>query len=144
MNVDKQNKFSAKHGPDAAPDRFIEEEILKQGKNKKIPCAVAFEIARMLQVSPNAVGMTADLMNFKLTKCQLGLFGYQPQKKIVKQPDRISEDLKNAIADQLVQGRLSCRNAWDIASGLKVGKMKVSGACEAMDVKIKACQLGAF
>jgi hypothetical protein len=144
MNIDKRNKFSAKHGPDATPDRFIEEEILKQGKNSEIPCAVAFEIARTLQVLPDAVGMTVDLMNFKLTKCQLGLFGYQPQKKIVKHPDRVTEDLKNAIADQRVQGRLSCRSAWDIASGLKVGKMKVSGACEAMDVKIKDCQLGAF
>ena len=144
MNVDKRNEFSAKHGPDAAPDRFIEEEILKQGENKKIPCAAAFEIARTLQVSPDTVGMTIDLMNFKLTKCQLGLFGYQPQKKIIKQLDRVTEDLKNAIADQLVQGRLSCRNAWDIASGLKVGKMKVSGACEAMDVKITGCQMGAF
>ena len=144
MNVEKPHKFPEKHGPDATPDRFIEEEILKKGKNKKIPCAVAFEIARTLQVSPDAVGMTADLMNFRLTKCQLGLFGYQPQKKIVKHPDRVTEDLKNAIADQLVQGRLSCRRAWDIASGLKVGKMKVSGACEAMDVKITGCQLGAF
>lgn len=144
MSIDKGNKFSAKHGPDATPDHFIEEEILKQGKNKEIPCAVAFEIAGTLQVSPDAVGMTADLMNFKLIKCQLGLFGYQPQKKIAKHPDRITEDLKNAIADQLVQGRLSCRSAWDIASGLKIGKMKVSGACEAMDVKIKDCQIGAF
>jgi hypothetical protein len=144
MNVDKRNKFSEKHGSDATPDRFIEEEILKQGKNKKLPCAVAFEISRTLKVSPDAVGMTADLMNFKLTKCQLGLFGYQPQKKIVKHPDRVTEDLKNAIADQLVQGRLSCQRAWDIASGLKIGKMKVSGACEAMDIKITGCQLGAF
>jgi len=144
MNNDKRKKFSAKHGPDATPDRFIEEEILTHGKNKELPCAVAFEISRTLKVSPDAVGMTADLMNFKLTKCQLGLFGYQPQKKIVKHPDRVTEDLKNAIADQLVQGRLSCRRAWDIASGLKIGKMKVSGACEAMDIKITECQLGAF
>jgi hypothetical protein len=144
MSIGKGEKFSAKHGPDATPDHFIEEEILKQVKNKEIPCAVAFEIAGTLQVSPDAVGMTADLMDFKLIKCQLGLFGYQPQKKITKQPDRITEDLKNAIGDQLVQGRLSCRSAWDIASDLKIGKMKVSGACEAMDVKIKDCQLGAF
>jgi hypothetical protein len=144
MNVEKPHKFSEKHGPDATPDRFIEEEILTHGKNKEIPCAVAFEIARKLKVNPDAVGMTADLMNFKLTKCQLGLFGYQPQKKIVEHPDRVTEDLKNAIANQLVQGRLSCRRAWDIASGLKIGKMKVSGACEAMDINIMGCQLGAF
>ena len=144
MNINKRKKFSAKHGSDATPDRFIEEEILKQGKNKEIPCSVAFEIAKTLKVTPDAVGMTADLINFKLTKCQLGLFGYRPQKKIVEHPDRITENLKNAIADKLVHGRLSCRRAWDIASDFKIGKMKVSGACEAMDVKITGCQLGAF
>jgi len=55
-----------------------------------------------------------------------------------------SEDLKDAISDALIQGRLSCKNAWDIASRFKVHKMKVSGACEAMGIKIKHCQLGAF
>jgi hypothetical protein len=144
MNVEKRSKFSEKHDPDATPDRLIEKEILTHGKNKEIPCAVAFEIARTLAVSPEAVGITADLMNFKLTKCQLGLFGYRPRKKIVERPDRVTEELKNAISDRLVQGRLSCRKAWDIASGLKMGKMKVSGACEAMDIKITGCQLGAF
>ena len=144
MNADKPSKFSAKHGPDAAPDRVIEEEILKRGKNREIPCAVAFEIASTLQVSPDAVGMTADLMNVKLTKCQLGLFGYRPRKKLVEHPDHVPESLKTAISDRLVQGRLSCRKAWDIASELKIGKMEVCGACEAMAIKITGCQLGAF
>jgi hypothetical protein len=83
-------------------------------------------------------------MNFKLTKCQLGLFGYQPKKKIIKPQDNINEDVKDAVSDALVQGRLSCKRAWDIASRLQVSKMTVSSACEAMKVKIKDCQIGAF
>ena len=144
MSLRKGNKFSSKHGPDAKPDKSIKDEILKLTKNEKIPCAVAFEIAKTLQMSPETVGKTADLMNFKLIKCQLGLFGYQPQKKIVKFQDSIKVDVKDAVSDALVQGRLSCKRAWDIASRLNVSKMTVSGACEAMGVKIKDCQLGAF
>ncbi len=144
MNLHGGKNFSEKHGPDAKPDKSIKDEMLKQTKNKAVPCAVAFEIAKVLQVSPDAVGKTADLMNFKLTKCQLGLFGYQPHKKIVAPQDSIKEDLKDAISDALVQGRLSCEHAWDIASRLHVSKMTVSGACEAMGIKIKDCQLGAF
>jgi hypothetical protein len=72
------------------------------------------------------------------------LFGYQPQKKIVKPQDSIKTDVKDAISDALFQGRLSCKDAWDIASRLNVGKMTVSSTCEAMEVKIKGCQLGAF
>jgi hypothetical protein len=97
-----------------------------------------------LQISPKKVGKTADLMNFKLTKCQLGLFGYQPHKKIVKPLDSINVDLKDAVSDALVQERLSCMQAWDIASRLQVSKMTVSGACETMGIKIKDCQIGAF
>jgi len=144
MSLRKGKNFSPKHGPDEKPDTLIKNEILKQTKNEKVPCAVAFNISKTLQISPETVGKTADLMNFRLTKCQLGLFGYQPKKKIVKPQDSIKVDVKDAVSDALVQGRLSCKRAWDIASRLHVSKMTVSGACEAMGVKIKSCQLGAF
>lgn len=144
MGLPKGKKFSEKHGSNSKPDRLIKDEILKQTKNEEIPCAVAFEVARRLQISPDAVGKTADLMNFKLIKCQLGLFGYQPQKKVVKSIDKVDEALKDAIRGARVQERLSCKSAWDISSRLKIGKMKVSGACETLGIKIKDCQLGAF
>jgi len=144
MSLRKGKSFSTKHGPDEKPDTSIKNEILKQTKNEKIPCAVAFEISKALQISPEKVGKTADLMNFKLTKCQLGLFGYQPQKKIVKSHNSPNVDVKDAVSAALVQGRLSCKRAWDIASRLHVSKMTVSSACETMGVKIKDCQLGAF
>ncbi len=144
MSLRKGKTFSTKHGSDEKPDTSIKNEILKRTQNEKIPCAVAFEIAKALQISPEKVGKTADLINFKLTKCQLGLFGYQPQKKIVKPQDSINVDVKNAVFDALVQERLSCKQAWDIASRLQVSKMTVSGACETMGVKIKNCQIGAF
>ena len=144
MSLRKGKTFSTKHGPDEKPDTSIKNEILKQTKNEKVPCAVAFEIAKALQISPETVGKTADLMNFKLTKCQLGLFGYQLQKNIGKPQNDIKVEVKDAVSDALVQGRLSCKRAWDIASRLNVSKMTVSSACEAMGVKIKDCQLGAF
>ena len=144
MSLRKSKSFSTKHGPDEKPDNSIKNEILKRTKNDKIPCAVAFNISKTLQISPEKVGKTADLMNFKLTKCQLGLFGYQPQKKIVKSQDSLNVDVKDAVSVSLVQGRLSCKRAWDIASRLNVSKMTVSSACETMGVKIKDCQLGAF
>ncbi|MEJ2167239.1 MAG: hypothetical protein P8X90_17055 [Desulfobacterales bacterium] len=144
MKLKKGETYSKKHGPDALPDLSIKNEILKRTRNEKIPCTVAFETSEALQVSPKEVGKTADLMNFKLTKCQLGLFGYQPQKKIVKPQDTIEENLKDAISQSLSQGKLSCKDAWEIASRFNIGKMAVSGACETMGIKIKDCQLGAF
>jgi len=144
MNLQNDKRFLQKHGPDAQPDRVIKNEMLKRTHKNEVPCAVAFEIAKKLQVSPEAVGMTADLINYRLVKCQLGLFGYHPKKKIVTPQDTVTEDLKNAISEALVQGRLSCKSAWDIATRFNVHKMKISGACEAMGIKINVCQLGAF
>ena len=49
----------------------IKNEIINRSKDNKIPCAVAFEIAKELEVSTDAVGMTVDLINYRQVKCQL-------------------------------------------------------------------------
>jgi putative aminopeptidase FrvX len=78
-----------------------------------------------------------------LAKCQLGLFGYTPKKKIVKsQPP--TPKLKQLIIAKQKDNRLGCSAAWEIAADLNLSKMAVSGACEALNIRIKPCQLGAF
>ena len=81
---DKKTNFSDKYGPEAKPDSKIEKRIEKRAKMEELACAVAFDIADELGVSPRQVGKTADLMEYRLVKCQLGLFGYKPEKAIVK------------------------------------------------------------
>jgi len=125
-------------------DSLIEAEILKRAKNNELPCAVAFEIAADLEITADSVGISADLINFRLTKCQLGLFGYHPKKKIVKSLSPVDPDLETAIMDARTNDILPCKSAWNIASRFNIRKMTVSGACEALKVKIKPCQLGAF
>lgn len=144
MTDQKNNQFAAKHQNKAQINNIIKNEILKQNKDGKLPCFVAFKIANELRVSPAEVGKTVDLLNFRLTKCQLGLYGYQPKKKKVKPKMPSDQALKNAITDALVDGKLPCISAWEIASGFNIHKMAVSCACEAMNIKITKCQLGAF
>ena len=144
MSIQKDKKFRAKHEPDVKPDSLIKDKIGKYIKNDELSCAVGFEVAKELKVSPGEIGNTLDLLNFKLIKCQLGLFGYKPKKKIVKPQDSMNKDLKDTISNALVDGKLSCKSAWDIASRFNVHKMTVSCICEAMKIKISNCQLGAF
>jgi len=144
VNLHHRKRFYKKYGPDARSDVAIENEIIKRAKNSQLPCAVAFEIVKNLGVSADQVGMNVDFLNIRLTKCQLGLFGYEPDKKIVKPQNEIKPDLKDAILNTLTDEKLSCKNAWEIASRLNVGKMTVSGTCETLKLKIKPCQLGAF
>jgi hypothetical protein len=90
------------------------------------------------------VGKTADLLNMKLVKCQLGLFGYTPEKKIVKPKAASTIKLESAIQDSLAEGALPCAKAWEIARNFDISKMTVSAVCEQLKIKIKPCQLGAF
>lgn len=138
------NKFSQKHGPDAKPDKLIKEEVLKHAVNGKLPCFVAFKIAAELGVLPADVGKTVDLLNLRLAKCQLGLYGYQPKKRKVKPKMPSDQTLINTITDSLINGKLPCKKVWEIASSFNIHKLAVSCACEALNIRIIECQLGAF
>ena len=136
--------FTKKHGDKAKPEPAIQQEIENRTKDGKLACAVAFDIAAKLGVEAGAVGQTVDLMNVRLVKCQLGLFGYQPEKKIVKPLEEANPAIVEAIRSGLEAERLPCSTAWEIAKRFEVRKMTVSGVCEANGIKIKPCQLGAF
>jgi hypothetical protein len=120
-------------------------EALKPAIEKgELPCAMAFKLASELQKPPSEIGAAADLLDIRLVKCQLGLFGYSPEKKIVKAAAAVEPGLEDAIRNHLEDGRLPCRAAWRVAEAFKIPRMGVSAACEALGVKIKPCQLGAF
>jgi len=145
MQAEKKSDFSKKHPKEAVPDATIRAEIEKRLKGKdKLPCAVAFAIAKDIRRLPKEVGNTADLLGIHLSKCQLGLFGYLPEKKIVAPVGHVDGALREAILGALRDGRLPCEAAWSIAEALEISKMTVSAACDTMKIKITACQLGAF
>ena len=52
----------------------LELEIQDSLVDGKLPCAVAFGIAKKLKVSPRQVGDTASKLNIKIKSCQLGCF----------------------------------------------------------------------
>ena len=110
----------------------------------KISCAEASRIAGQLQVSMADVGVTIDLLEIYLNKCQLGLFGYSPKKMIVKAAENVTPGLEAAIRKALVRERLPCLSAWKIAAETGRTRMAISSACEKLKIKIKPCQLGAF
>jgi hypothetical protein len=133
MQLKEGQKFSDKHGAGVRVNELIKEKLISQTKNNELACAKAFKIADELNVSAAEVGKTADLLEMRLVKCQLGLFGYKPEKKIVKPKAALNPKLE-----------LSCAKAWEIARDFDIPKMAVSAVCEQLKVKIRHCQLGAF
>jgi hypothetical protein len=144
MSAAGKKDFRNKHDANQVPDATVRAEIEKRIKEKELSCSAAFEISKATGISIDRIGQTADLLQIRLTKCQLGLFGYEPNKKIVHPHSNVDPVLSQAVSDALTEGKLTCRAAWKIASALKIPRLSVGNACEAMKIKIKSCQLGAF
>jgi len=118
----------------------IKEKISKN----RISCAEAHGIAVNLKVDPADVGTAIDLLEVRIIKCQLGLFGHGKEKNIPSLSDQINPEIKSAIKSSLVNDRLACLTAWEIAKRFNVSKPTISAVCEVMKIKISPCQLGAF
>jgi len=87
MTHKDQGRFFAKHPPNMQVNEDLKKEILEQAKNNRISCKKAEEISRELGFSLEETGRTIDMVNIKITKCQLGLFGYgEEHQKLFNQP----------------------------------------------------------
>ena len=144
MTHKDKGHFAAKHPQGAVVSDELRQAIEKKSRNHSITCAAAHDIARNLIISPMEVGKAIDLLEYHIRKCQLGLFGYHPEKKIVKPAAHVPSDLKNSIFTHLQNGRLSCAKAWELAEVMELSRLKFCGTCETLNIKISPCQLGAF
>jgi len=136
--------FAAKRSPDETLDPRVAAAIQEQAVKKEYSCLQAEELAVHLQIGIEKVGVALDLLEIRMVSCQLGLFGYAPESRIVRPAASVSPDMEDAIRQALVNGRLPCLAAWAIAERKGTSRMAVSSACEALKIKIKPCQLGAF
>ncbi|MEW6078875.1 MAG: hypothetical protein AB1724_13750 [Thermodesulfobacteriota bacterium] len=144
MTHQDAGKYSAKHPAGTKYDPAIETAIRERAENGKVTCAAAHGIADHFRVPPSEVGKTIDLMEYRIVRCQLGLFGYSPEKKVVTAAREAPAALHQRLQQSVVDGKVSCLTCWDIARDLGVNKMDVSSACELLKIKISPCQLGAF
>ena len=138
------NHYAKKHGPDAVADEKIADALQQRAAQGTLSCAVAFEVAENLHKTPAVIGRTADILELRLVKCQLGLFGHGPKKAPATPLESVSSQIQESIRNELEGGRLPCKNAWKIAKAFGTHKMKIAAACDAMGIKIGPCQLGAF
>ena len=136
--------YAAKH-PGGKIDKVIADAIAGKEKEGRITCAAAHAIAKKQACSPQVVGMNIDLLEKRIRRCQLGLFGYGVKnKKTVKPAAMVTENLKTAIREAIDDNRITCQAAWEVAKKMSLTKLEVSSACEAMEIRLSKCQLGAF
>ena len=115
-----------------------------RAQDGRLRCAEAFRIAEELGVAPWVVGQAATVLEVRLTRCQLGLFGHGEQKSVVEPAEEVAPELEQAIREGLILGRLPCAVAWAIAARFGMPKLHVANAAEGLGVRLGQCQLGAF
>lgn len=144
MTHEDAGHYASKH-PSGTIDPRIAEAIATKEKDDRVTCAAAHAIATSLSVSPQVVGMNIDLLEKRIHHCQMGLFGHEPEtSKQVKPAKKVSEELEQAIKAAMDNDRITCAAAWQVAESMGISKMELASACEALGIKIKKCQLGAF
>ncbi|MFH2092366.1 MAG: hypothetical protein ABIJ31_08380 [Pseudomonadota bacterium] len=126
------------------PDLHIQTKLTPFIKNNRIDCARAHQAARQLNIDPLEIGQQLDLLNAKIIHCQLGLFGYDTQKKQLDPTVQISLILDTKISAAQTDSRISCLKCWQLAKELSISRLDIASVCEKKGLKIKPCQLGAF
>ena len=113
-----------------------------------LPCAQAFAIAQALALDPLAVGRAADEAGIRISRCQLGLFGYgakaEGKHKIVHAVDNVPENLAALLRAGAESRDISCAAVWHVAAELHLSRLEAAGAVEAMGLRVSPCQLGCF
>ena len=125
MSKTQGEGYASKHPSSAVLEKNLAAALEKEIHNGRISCAAAHGVAQRLARPPADIGRALDLMEIRLSRCQLGLFGYQPENRIVKKADHWDAGLEKEIRAALRDGRLPCIEAWDIANRCQIGRAHV-------------------
>lgn len=140
-----EGHYAQKHADQAQLNQGLADAIRKCSVGGTVSCTAAFRIVEELNIKPSEVGQSLDLLEMKIVTCQLGLFGHEGGKRLIVEPaETVPPELEEALRAGLVNGRLPCATAWNIAKQFDLPKMKITSACEKLNLRISQCQLGTF
>ena len=112
-------------------------------------CEAAHRIAGELGVEPLFVGKQADEIGVRISRCQLGLFGYAAEKgmpgyRLVTKLADPSEAAAAAVRRAADQGKIPCLTLWRLAAEHGLTKQDMGNVAETLQIKVSPCQLGFF
>ena len=129
-------------------DQRLHQAMIERLQDGKLPCNRAFALAQALDVEPLTVGLTANETGIRVSRCQLGLFGYGPKAegkhKIVHAMDEVPERLAARLRAAADGDAITCEAIWKVADGLGYKRIEASSAVEAMGLRVSRCQLACF
>ena len=122
----------------------IEKQITDSLTDGRLPCPVAFSVARKVNVTPKSIGEKADELGIRISNCQLGCFGTKKATHEELAGVPLDETVAKAVRDALVDGGLPCAVAYELARKLRVGRRRVGDTASQMKIHVINCQLGCF
>ena len=143
MTHEDAGHYAEKH-KGAKLNEKIAAKVREKMADNILSCGAAHVIAEELNVAASEVGIALDLLEVRIGKCQMGLFGYVEKKRIVKPADKVEPEFQKGIESLLVDGRLPCKAAWDLAEKFNMKRLDLANACEKLKIKINSCQIGSF
>jgi len=147
MTHEDEGKYSAKHRSGTIINEQVARMVRAKSPGGELACVTGEKISKELEVEISEVGVTADLLEIKIKKCQLGLFGYGKKPnhgKDIQAANPVSDEMKCAIEEAAENGEVTCAALWTIADRLGTKRKEVSAACDTLKLKIRECQLGTF
>src|SRR5512134_2114762 len=120
----------------------MEEALNKVLVGGKLPCPMAFKVAREFKVAAKEVGEKADELGIRIIDCQLGCFGAKKATHDDLKGAVLDDKVAGAVRSKLSEGQLRCEEAWGIAHDLTVTRKKVGDTTTQMKVRLVNCQLG--
>jgi len=140
--------LSDKNGISGPVNEALAEKIrARVNAECRLPCAVAFVIAAEENQEPLVIGQTADALGIRLTRCQLGLFGYPGHAKgweRLPADTPVAEELRAALWAAATEGAITCQALWELAAQFGVARLFVGYVADQSGLKVVSCQLGAF
>ena len=107
MTHDMNGHYADKHPGEQSTDPEVEAAVRRLAENGRMSCAQAHLISEELKTDPETVGFHLDMTETRITRCQLGLFGYSPKKKIVRPADEVDEfSAENVAMDVFITERV--------------------------------------
>jgi hypothetical protein len=147
MTHDEQGRYSKKETAAGEHDPRVLAAVERAAGGGGLACADAERLAADTGAGQGAIGAAADSREIKLVGCQLGLFGYETadgRHPAFGPAGTVAPGLERRLGEVLVDGRLPCAAAWAVAAELRIARIDVARAAEALRLKISRCQLGAF
>ena len=129
-------------------DEQLRQAVLDRLEENHLTCQQAHAIAKELAVEPLDVGRAADGVDVRISRCQLGLFGYGSKAagthKVVCPMAKVPPLLEAVLRAEASEKGIPCIAVWNIADRLGHSRQETSNAIEGLGLRVSVCQLGCF